>query len=62
MALSDNAACFLGNNQFLPRTDGEDEETCGFCIFMKAGGCKPEFQVNGMLIAASTCAKTEFVL
>ncbi|KAL0034556.1 hypothetical protein WJX79_008188 [Trebouxia sp. C0005] len=24
--------------------DGEDEETCGFCIFMKAGGCKPEFQ------------------
>ncbi|KAL0053564.1 hypothetical protein WJX82_007575 [Trebouxia sp. C0006] len=24
--------------------DGEDEETCGFCIFMKAGGCKPEFR------------------
>ena len=29
---------------------------------MKAGGCKPEFQVNGMLIAASTSAKIEFVL
>jgi len=29
---------------------------------MKAGGCKPEFQVNGMLIAAATPAKVEFVL
>ena len=24
--------------------DGDDE-TCGFCIFMKAGGCKDEFKV-----------------
>jgi len=46
----------------LPLTDGEDDETCGFCIYMKAGGCKPEFQVNGMLTAASTSAKNEFVL
>lgn len=24
--------------------DDEDDETCGFCIFMKGGGCKQEFQ------------------
>lgn len=24
----------------------EDDETCGFCIFMKAGGCKNEFNVR----------------
>ena len=23
----------------------EDDEKCGFCIFMKAGGCKKEFTV-----------------
>lgn len=23
----------------------EEEETCGFCIFMKAGGCETEFTV-----------------
>ena len=26
--------------------DDDDDETCGFCIFMKAGGCKDEFQVG----------------
>ncbi|GIL76214.1 hypothetical protein Vretimale_5811 [Volvox reticuliferus] len=25
--------------------DGEDEEECGWCRWMKAGGCKAEFQV-----------------
>ena len=32
--------------------DDDDDETCGFCIFMKAGGCKDEFKVrstNGVL-------------
>lgn len=24
--------------------DDEDDESCGFCIFMKAGGCKQEFK------------------
>ena len=24
----------------------EEEETCGFCIFMKAGGCKDAFNVR----------------
>lgn len=24
--------------------DDDDDETCGFCIFMKAGGCKDEFK------------------
>lgn len=23
----------------------EEEETCGFCIFMKGGGCKDAFEV-----------------
>ena len=32
--------------QALPEDEEEEEEeTCGFCIFMKAGGCKPEFNV-----------------
>lgn len=26
--------------------EDEDDETCGFCIFMKAGGCKDEFNVR----------------
>lgn len=26
--------------------DEEEEETCGFCIFMKAGGCKETFNVS----------------
>ena len=26
--------------------DDDDDETCGFCIFMKAGGCKDEFKVR----------------
>ena len=26
--------------------EDEDDETCGFCIFMKAGGCKDEFKVR----------------
>ncbi len=25
--------------------DDDDDETCGFCRFMKAGGCKTEFTV-----------------
>lgn len=24
----------------------EEEETCGFCIFMKGGGCKEAFEVG----------------
>ena len=24
--------------------DNEEEETCGFCIFMKGGGCKETFE------------------
>lgn len=31
----------------------EEEETCGFCIFMKGGGCKEQFE------AWSTCVDTE---
>ena len=27
-------------------SDDEDDESCGFCIFMKAGGCKQEFKVR----------------
>ena len=26
--------------------EDDDDETCGFCIFMKAGGCKDEFKVR----------------
>ena len=26
--------------------EDDDDETCGFCRFMKAGGCKPEFTVG----------------
>lgn len=26
--------------------EDDDDETCGFCIFMKAGGCKDEFKVT----------------
>ncbi len=26
--------------------DEDDDETCGFCRFMKAGGCKDEFNVR----------------
>ncbi|KAK9812567.1 hypothetical protein WJX73_009474 [Symbiochloris irregularis] len=33
--------------------DDEDEETCGFCIFMKGGGCKNEFT------AWSSCVDSE---
>ena len=34
--------------------DDDDDETCGFCIFMKAGGCKDEFQVRlALSISAS---------
>lgn len=29
--------------------EDEDDETCGFCIFMKAGGCKTEFKVKFQL-------------
>ena len=29
--------------------DDDDDETCGFCRFMKAGGCKPEFTVRTVL-------------
>ena len=25
--------------------DDDDDETCGFCIFMKGGGCKDVFKV-----------------
>ena len=31
----------------------DEEETCGFCIFMKGGGCKQEFE------AWSKCVDTE---
>ena len=34
-------------------TDQEEEETCGFCIFMKGGGCKEQFE------AWSACVDTE---
>jgi hypothetical protein len=26
--------------------DDDDDETCGFCIFMKGGGCKDVFKVR----------------
>lgn len=26
----------------------EEEETCGFCIFMKGGGCKDAFEVGAL--------------
>ncbi len=26
--------------------EDDDDETCGFCRFMKAGGCKKEFTVG----------------
>ena len=26
--------------------EDDDDETCGFCIFMKAGGCRDEFNVR----------------
>lgn len=26
----------------------EEEETCGFCIFMKGGGCKEAFEVGAL--------------
>ena len=28
------------------KDDDDDDENCGFCIFMKAGGCKKEFTVG----------------
>lgn len=37
----------------------EDDETCGFCLFMKGGGCKKEFVVRYklvVLLALSICA------
>jgi cytochrome c oxidase subunit 6b len=30
----------------------EPEEECGFCVFMKGGGCKDEFEVRGPAVAA----------
>lgn len=27
---------------------GKEEETCGFCIFMKGGGCKDAFEVRDL--------------
>lgn len=29
----------------------EEEETCGFCIFMKGGGCKDTFNVSLVEVA-----------
>lgn len=28
--------------------DDDENETCGFCIFMKGGGCKKEFIVSNV--------------
>jgi mitochondrial intermembrane space import and assembly protein 40 len=28
------------------KDDDEEDETCGFCIFMKGGGCKETFNVG----------------
>ena len=38
--------------------DDDDDETCGFCRFMKAGGCKAEFTVRSLTlitVTASAC-------
>lgn len=37
---------FLWNQAMILSADDDDDETCGFCIFMKAGGCKDEFKVR----------------
>ncbi len=46
-----------------PEQEEEEEETCGFCIFMKAGGCKPEFTVcaeeNTSKLRSRTRARAE---
>lgn len=36
-----------------PDAEEDDDETCGFCIFMKGGGCKSEFVVRafGIVLA-----------
>jgi len=41
----------------------DDNETCGFCIFMKGGGCKEAFVVSSEVGVAETtsCTPAEFL-
>lgn len=40
------ACCVAGAESGQAVEDEDDDETCGFCRFMKAGGCKDEFNVR----------------
>lgn len=35
-----------GDGERAGEEDTEENETCGFCIFMKGGGCKDSFMVS----------------
>lgn len=41
-----SCVCVAGAESGDAVKDEDDDETCGFCIFMKAGGCKDEFNVR----------------
>ncbi|KAI8108654.1 hypothetical protein M9435_005071 [Picochlorum sp. BPE23] len=38
----------------------EEEETCGFCIFMKGGGCKEAFEAWSACVDAERSADNDF--
>lgn len=43
--------------------DDEEEETCGFCIYMKGGGCKDAFNVSLFIFSGlSVFALSRFIL
>jgi hypothetical protein len=49
------------SEQNLDETSPEDEEeTCGFCIFMKGGGCKREFEAWSQCVDSERQAENDF--
>lgn len=38
----------------------EEEETCGFCIFMKGGGCKEQFEAWSKCVDSEREADNDF--
>jgi hypothetical protein len=45
--------------------DDDENETCGFCIFMKGGGCRKEFivslkRINSLFFSWSWNSQSEF--
>ena len=64
---SDLSACQLHIGEKMgssadSKEEEDDDEKCGFCIFMKAGGCKKEFTVSSpqLRICKRMCMRLDF--